>query len=94
MPGTVGVYANLRVDEGTLVDTTPITIEFDIRPRRWLIINDEAVGGVNLQFKFNPSQSFATLMPQESESLEIISRDIIIQAAALGGVNYRIQAYG
>lgn len=93
MPGTVGVYANLRVSEGILPDTNPLTIEFDIKPRRWLIINDEATGGANLLFKFNISENSATLKPQESESLEIISREIIIQASS-ASVNYRIQAYG
>lgn len=94
MPGTVGVYKNLRVNEGQLIDTNPVTITFDLKCRRWLIINDEATGGITLKFKFNTLEVPATIMPQEAESLEVISRTIIIQAGGLGTVNYRIQAYG
>jgi len=81
------VYTNLFSDEGTV--TTETTIPLDRRVRRITISNDDASG--NLSFKFKSSDSFSTLMPKEDISVDIWTREVIIDGST---IPYRIWGLG
>jgi hypothetical protein len=85
-------FSNQRPTEGS-VSTTEEIISHDIPVRQIIIINDNSSGGDSLLFKFNATETFATLKAQESVSMWIRARTIIIRAAT-STVNYRINAVG
>jgi hypothetical protein len=82
-------YANQEALEGTAT-TTEATLPL-ARPSKFLeIINDSAA---TIQYKFNPSENFATLKGDEAISMEIWIRKIIIKTPA-GTADYRIRVLG
>lgn len=80
-------YANLDVHEGTLTGNKTIT--FSHKPRRIIITNDSASN--NLEFKFNDSESYATLKPTETITLDIAHKIVLLQGSS---VSYRIWGIG
>ena len=58
-------YANLDAREGTVNGEETIT--FNWKPRKIVIINGDATK--DLSFKFNTSESFATLKAEETITL-------------------------
>lgn len=85
------VYANFRPLEGNV--TTEETLTFDIRVRRVSIVNDSST--VDLNFKFNSSESFGTLGVTEQVSMDINTRTVIIKSAdGVTSVPYRVWGIG
>lgn len=82
----VEAVANMVVSEGTA--SAGLTITFPWRARYIEIINDS--GSSTLQFKFNTSQSYATLNPYEVVNPPIQSYTVILNGTGA----YRIRAYG
>lgn len=81
----MGVYANLESLEGTVTTETTLTLA---RKSREIIITNDA--GSDLSFKFNSSETFASLRPTETISLRFTTDQIIID----GNGPYRIWVYG
>lgn len=82
----VEAISNLYVSEGTA--SAGLTITFPWRARYIEIINDS--GSAQLGFKFNSSQSYATLDPYEVVNPPVSSYTVILN----GSGPYRIRAYG
>ena len=82
-----GVYANLDAQEGTLTGTTTLTFKF--RARRVVITNDSA--SADLSFKFNATESYATLKPTETVSLQHLTKTVLLSGT---GVTYRVWGTG
>lgn len=80
-------YANLDVFEGTINGSSTIT--FNRKPRKIVITNDS--GSTDLGFKFNESESFATLKPTETVTLDFAHKTMILSGL---GVDYRIWGIG
>ena len=80
-------YANLDAREGIVTSETTIT--FNFKPRRIVITNDS--GNQELTFKFNSSETEATLKPTETITMEVASRTIILNSIS---ANYRVWAIG
>ncbi len=80
------VIANQFVDEGTA--STDLTINFPWRCRWVEIINDS--GTVDLQYKFNSSETYATLKPLEVANPPVKQKQVILN----GTGSYRVRAYG
>lgn len=80
------ILANLEALEGTINGTELLTLT--LASRRLTITNDSATK--TLKYKFNSSESYATLKPTETLSLDFITRTIYIQGS---GVDYRIWSY-
>lgn len=76
-------YSNFDVREGVVSAETTIT--FNLKPRKIILINDSTTK--ELTFKFNNSETAATLKPSETIALHMASRTII-----LNGSNADIQA--
>ncbi len=82
-----GSFANFDAYEGTVNGETVIT--FKQRPRKIIITNDDAGG--NLEFRFNDSETLATLKPTETVTLDIIAATCTLRG---NGVNYRVWGVG
>lgn len=82
----MGVYANFESDEGIVVGTKTVTLA---RKSRKLIITNDSTK--DLQYKFNSSESYGTLKPTETLSLDFISKTIYLSGNT---VAYRIWSYG
>lgn len=82
------VHANLESLEGTS-DGTVQTLSFTRKSRKLVIINDHASN--DLSFKFNSSETFATLKATEVITLYFTGNQVIIQGTS---VPYRIWIYG
>ncbi len=78
--------ANLFVDEGTLSGESIISLPW--RARYIEIINDSSTK--NLKYKFISTQDYATLMPLESVSPHIKSREVYLS----GTGPYRVRGEG
>lgn len=80
-------YSNQEAFEGTV--TTETTITLARKSRAIELINDSGVH--DLTFKFNTSETAATLRPKEAVSMDFITNIII-----LNGTNtaYRIRVLG
>lgn len=81
------IYANQEAYEGTVTAETTITLAR--KSRAIEIINDSGIH--DLTFKFNTSETAATLRPKEAVSMDFITNIII-----LDGTNtpYRIRVVG
>ena len=82
-----GVYANLESLEGTV--TTETTLTLKRKSRKLVITNDHPTQ--TLSYKFNASETFATLKGTESLSLYFWTKTIIISGT---NVPYRIWVFG
>ena len=78
--------SNLSVSEGTA--TEGLVITFPWRARYIEIINDSST--LELGYKFNASESYATLKPLEVNSPNIKSTQVILNGTGA----YRIRAEG
>jgi len=81
------VHANLESLEGTV--STPTTLTLTRRSRHIVITNDHASN--DLSFKFNSSETNATVKAGESLSLYFRASTIIIDGTS---VPYRIWVFG
>ncbi len=82
MAGTT--YANLESYEGS----GAIVIALKRRSRRMTIINDSS--SINLQFRFNESEDYATLKPTEVFSMDILTKTVDLA----GNCKYRVWVFG
>jgi len=78
--------SNQFIQEGTA--STDLQIDFPWRARHIEIINDSDTE--NLQYKFNTSESYATLYPLEVANPPIKQTQVIVSGTAA----YRVRAYG
>ena len=78
-------YAKLDSQEGTVSGTA--TVSLARRSRKLIITNDSAN---NLQFKLNSSESYGTLKPTETVSMEVSTRTVYLS----GNGAYRIWNFG
>lgn len=84
-------YSNFRPVEGVV--TAEETLTFDFRCKQFLIINDSLT--TELLFKFNSSESFGSLKPDEQVSMEINHKSIIIKSSdGVTTATYRIWGIG
>ncbi len=82
-------YSNQEALEGTA--TTTETVLILARPSRHVeIINDS---GRKLQFKFNASENWATLMSDEAISMEVWIKQIYLKTPQ-SSADYRIRVLG
>lgn len=79
------VYANFDSQEGTVSGTATVTLA---RKSRKLIITNDSAN--DLQFKFNSSETFGTLRPNETFSAEVWTRTVYLS----GNGAYRIWSIG
>lgn len=82
------VKANLYVSEDTLGAGTT-TVTFPWRARNIELINDS--GELDVTYKFNTSESAATLKPGEVMNTNLHSNQILLTGQ---GANYRLRAEG
>jgi len=84
------MYANQDVTEGTLASTT-LTITFEWKPKRIVLTNDSSLH--SLSFKFNSIETYATLKPGETITIENISlRQLLLSSSS--DIPYRVWAHG
>jgi len=83
-----GVYANLEALEGT-TDGTVQTLTLIRKSSKLVIINDHASNA--LSYKFNTSETFATLKGTEVLTMYFTTNQIIIQGTSCP---YRIWIFG
>ena len=83
-----GVYSNLEAIEDSVDGTKTCTLK---RKSRQIILTNDS-GGVELKFKFNDSEDFATLKPTETVSMHVHVRDVILNSPS--AVPYRLWVYG
>ena len=86
----MGVWANQEPLEGSV--TTEVTLTLARKSRSIEIINDS--GTRALEFKFNDSESYATLKPLEAYSAYVWTNTIILQSADGNSVDYRVRSLG
>jgi len=80
------VYANLDSHEGSVSGTATVTL---LRNSGKLVVtNDSATQ--NLQFKFNASETYATLKPTETLSVQVHTKEVLLS----GSGSYRIWSFG
>ena len=82
----MSVYANLDAHEGTVSGT--VTITLTRKSMKMIIINDSA--STDLQYKFNTTESYATLKPSETVSMDFHAKEVLLS----GSGPYRIWSYG
>lgn len=82
-----GVYANFEALEGTV--TTDTTLTLARKSRRIIITNDHPTN--NLSYKFNTTETYGTLKPTETVSMDFTTNKVIING---NSVPYRIWVYG
>ena len=82
--------ANTYAAEGTLAATTG-TVEFPWPAREVQIINDSTQ--FDLQFRFNPTETYLTVGPQEVVSMEDV-RIVTLYINSAESVPYRIWGLG
>ncbi len=83
----MSVLANLESLEGTVTSETTLTLT--MKSRKIVITNDHPTA--NLSYKFNSSETYATLRGTESLSLFFTTKEIIINGT---NVPYRIWVFG
>lgn len=82
-------YANFDSYEGQIINGDG-TIELKRKSRKIIIINDSI--DKNLNFKFNPQESYGTLRPNETLSIDdMFVTHIYMQGT---GVDYRVWVFG
>ena len=79
-------YSNLESFEGTISAETTVT--FERRSRQMVLSNDSAV---NLEFKFNTPETYATLYPGETIVMEVSVPQLILNST---GSDYRLWVFG
>lgn len=82
------VWANQEALEGTV--TTEIVLTLSRKSRAIEIVNDS--GTRDLQFKFNATESYASLKPLEAFSADFTTRTVYLQSENTGTVPYRIRS--
>lgn len=80
-------YANLDSREGLVSAETTITLNF--KPWKIILINDSTTK--EMTFKFNSSETEATLKPLETITLEMASQTVIVNGS---NVAYRLWGIG
>jgi hypothetical protein len=85
----VSTSTNKLVKESTISGTETVT--FDLKASKWLITNNSS--SHNLQFKYNSTEEYATLLPGETVSDMIRSNTIYIKSPSGNSVSYRIWGY-
>ena len=85
------VLANFYPDEGT-VSTASVTVTFPWKARKVIVTNDSATD--NLEYKFNNSESYGTLKPTETVSIQFNTRTVILDSPTDAIVSYRVWGYG
>ena len=83
--------ANFSSKEGSICNVE-VTETFPWRARKVTIINDSSTR--NLEFKFNRSEVWGTLKPNEEASLHHLVRKVILNSPTGSTVNYRIWGFG
>lgn len=83
----MSVLANLESLEGTVTSESILTLK--MKSRKIVITNDHPTA--NLSYKFNSSETYATLKGTESLSLFFTTKTIIINGT---NVPYRIWVFG
>lgn len=87
----MSTFSNFEAKEGTV--TAEETLVFTKKMRQFLLINDSAT--IDLLFKFNASETFGTLQPDEQVSLDIIHNNVIIKSEdGVTTATYRIWGIG
>jgi len=84
----MGVYRNLETFEDSLNGQVVLTLA---RKSRQIVITNDS-GIAVLQFKFNSSETYGTLKPTETISMEFITDEIYLSSDA--NVTYRVWSYG
>ena len=79
--------ANLLVSEGTL--NGELTVSFDQSYREVILTNDS--GSSEMTFKFNPTETAATLKPTETITMKMRAKQIILSGTS---VPYRVWGIG
>lgn len=87
----MSVLANFDVSEGD-VSSSPVTITFPWRARKLIVINDSSTR--DLQFKFNTSESYGTLKPQEEFSAYHHTNTVFLDSPSDNDVAYRVWGFG
>jgi hypothetical protein len=82
-----GMYANLESLEGTVNSET--TLSLTRKSRKIIITNDHPTN--SMSFKFNDSETYATLRGTETISLYFTTNKIIIDGT---NITYRIWVFG
>ena len=82
-----GMYANLESLEGTVTTATTLTLKR--KSRKIIITNDHPTN--TLSYKFNASETYATLKGTESLSLYFTADKIMVNGS---NVPYRIWVFG
>ena len=83
--------ANFSSKEGSVCNVE-VTETFPWRARKITIINDSTTR--SLEFKFNSSETFGTLKPNEEVSLYHLVRNITLNSPSGLTVDYRIWGFG
>ena len=84
-------YSNFEPKEGTV--TAEETLTFALKYRQFLLINDALT--TNLLFKFNSSEDFGTLKPDEQVSLDMAHRTVILKSEdGVASASYRVWGIG
>ena len=80
-------YANFEAKEGTAIGA--VELAFNLKPRKIIITNDSSTK--DLSFKFNSTETFGTLSPTETVSLEVSSKTVFLSGDT---VAYRVWGMG
>ena len=87
----MSLYANFEPKEGTV--TAEETLTYNLNYREFLLINDSLTE--NLLFKFNQTEDFGTLKPDEQVSLKISHRTVILKSSdGVATATYRVWGIG
>ena len=86
----MSVYANFSSNEASTSGTATVT--FPWKARQITITNDSAVH--SLEYKFNTSEDYGTLLPTETLALHHHARDVILNSPSGNSVAYRVWGYG
>jgi len=81
----VTTYANLDVHEGSVSGIVTIAL---IRRSREIVITNDSPN--DLQFKFNQSEVYATLRPDETISMKHLTNEVLLA----GNGAYRVWSRG
>ena len=83
----MSTLANLEALEGTVLSEVTLTLKR--KSRKLVITNDDATK--ELKYKFNESETFATLQGTESLSMYFTTNQIILSGS---DVDYRVWVFG
>jgi len=83
--------ANFSSKEGEVCNVE-IEVEFPWRARKVTIINDSSTRA--LEFKFNATEAYGTLKPNEEVSLNHLIRIVYLNSPTSSTVAYRVWGFG